>query len=69
MAETGVGTVTGDMQRVYGTARLSLAITTGSLLVLGPKDGGLVAVKRQRHTVALQISLGGFKIGESGLQN
>lgn len=47
---------------------LSLAITTGGLLVVDPEDTGLVAVECKKLTVTFLITAGGFKIGESGLR-
>ena len=68
LTNSGIGTDTGDVQLVHGTAELSLAISAGGLLVVDPEDAGLVAVERQRLTVTFQITAGGFKIGESGFR-
>lgn len=68
LTNSGIGTDTGDVQLVHGTAELSLAISAGGLLVVDPEDAGLVAVERHRLTVTFQITAGGFKIGESGFR-
>lgn len=68
LGRTGIGTDTGDVQLVHGTAKLSLAISADGLLVVDPEDTDLVAVECQRLTVTLQVAPGGLKIGESGLR-
>lgn len=47
---------------------MSLTISAGGLLVIVPEDAGFVAVECQWLTVTLQISPGGFKIGERRLR-
>ena len=48
--------------------KLGIAVATGGVFIVDSEDAGFVAVECQRLTVALQISPGGFKIGERGLR-
>ena len=67
LGRTGVGADTGDVQLVHRTSELCLTIAASRIFVVDAEDAGLIAVKRQRLAVLLQIAGRGFKIGKRGL--
>jgi hypothetical protein len=63
-----VGTNPRDVETLQSATELSLARTAVSVRVIYAKNAGLIAVKRQRASMAFKIGAGGIdEIAESGI--
>jgi len=67
LGRAGVGADAGDVQLVHRATKLRLTVAASRIFIVDEEHAGLVAVKRQRLAVLLQISARGFIIVERGL--